>query len=93
MSTSSKPFAYLCTAGHVDVAPTMGTYANCQALVPVAGTRGRGLSPCACAIVKVPDLDGSLEATFRMGGPTAVLDVVKARAAQREGSPSAQLGR
>ncbi len=92
MSTKTE-FAYLCTAGHVDVAPTWGTFANCQVLMPVPGTKGRGMAGCGCAIVKVLDTDGSLEAAFRIGGPPAVLDVVKARVAQGEGPATAALGR
>lgn len=72
-------FTYVCTKGHVDPAPSMGTYAHCQVLEPVHfNGRVAGAAPCGCAVVKVPH-DDVLEAAFRVGGGDAVMVVLKER--------------
>lgn len=90
-STTKKGFAYLCTAGHIDVIPTMGTFAGCQSLVPVVSRNGqRGSCPCNQPVVEVPDPDGSLEAMFRVGGPQAVLAAVAERVGREDPPAGAQ---
>lgn len=75
---STKPFAYVCTAGHVDRVPSLGTYQGCQHMV--AMRLGRGFVPCNAPVVVLPDPSGELEATFLVGGAPAVNQVLIARA-------------
>lgn len=74
-------YTYICTDGHVDVAPSLGTYSACQALLPVmyAGAV-RGAVPCGCPVCRVP-FDAELEAAYRLGGPEAVRELMSARVA------------
>lgn len=81
-------FTYICEKGHVDLKPSMGTYQSCQVLVPV-GLTGRGFVGCGCPVVMVP-YDPTLEATFKIGGPEAVLAVVRERLARE--SAGTELG-
>ncbi len=72
-------YSYICTSGHVDPAPSMGTYGACQVLLPVAYNGSeRGAVPCGCAVVREP-YDPALEAAYRLGGREAVLDVIRLR--------------
>jgi hypothetical protein len=65
-------YTYICTAGHVVEAPSMGTFDSCTALEPVH-VRGevRGHAPCGCPVVKVP-ANPIIEAAYRLGGKDAV---------------------
>lgn len=93
-STLKNGYCYLCTAGHIDVIPTMGTYASCQFQVPVRYSGGRVVAsaPCGLPTVEVADPGGALEATFRVGGPRAVLEALSEMVA-REGAASASADR
>ena len=72
-------FSYICTDGHVDPAPSMGSYSSCQVLVPVwVGGRQRGACPCGRAVARVP-YDPTLEAAYRVGGVEAVKELLATR--------------
>lgn len=72
-------YTYICTKGHVDQAPTMGTYESCQVLQTLTKAgRVVGHVPCGCAVVRVPQDDG-VETAFRMGGAKAVMDLISQR--------------
>jgi hypothetical protein len=74
-------YTYICTCGHVDEQPSMGSIDTCQVMVPVAANGTvRGSSPCGLPVVKVPH-DSSVEATYRVGGPDAVLTLLMDRIA------------
>ena len=80
----SATHSYVCTGGHLDVAPTWGTYASCQVMVPVVINGRSHACPCGNAVVKVP-FDETLEAAYRIGGPTATLQVLADRVAEKRG--------
>lgn len=81
---TTNAYTYICELGHVDPVPTMGTYSSCQQPVRVAGARGSVWDGrCGRAVARVP-YDPVLESTYRIGGPDAVLVVVKDRAAAHQ---------
>lgn len=65
-------YTYICILGHVDPAPSLGTYDSCQCHTRVVSRHGHiGSAPCGNAIVRVPH-DPVLEAAFLTGGTEAV---------------------
>lgn len=84
---TTNAFTYICELGHVDPVPSMGTYSSCQCPVRVVSSRGAiGTAPCGRAVARVPH-DEVLESTYRIGGPEAVLLVVRDRAAAHTNPP------
>ena len=74
-------FTYICTNGHVELAPSAGDLVACPVLTPVK-VRGmvRGAAPCGCGVVRVAQ-DAQIEAAYQAGGSDAVLALIKARIA------------
>ena len=63
-----RPAIYICTAGHIETAPSMAQREDCMVFLQ------SGL-PCGCGVVRVPH-DQGLLAAYSAGGRVAVLAAI-----------------